>query len=141
MVAPEVPGAAALAEAVKEAASMKGWLQGDLEPQSKKAAAAVYGDEDDYSGRRTRVGLSNRSWQEVWRGQPREMLPYSYAAIDATFGWAPGTAWALHHGKPPPDPALSEVERLETDVEALRAEVQGLMRVVARFVGREGFDE
>lgn len=123
-MADKVPGARQLATAVKDATARNGWRQADLQPKSREAMA-----EDDPE--RQRVGLSERTWQDIWRGKKSiEMDSYSYAVIDRTLKWTKGTAWALHHGQEPPEAEPSRVHELEERVERLEAKLDSLIDIV-----------
>lgn len=123
-MAEQVPGARQLATAVKDATARNGWRQADLEPKSREAMAEQDGD-------RTRIGLSERTWQDIWRGKKSiEMDSYSYATIDRTLGWTEGTAWALHHGDEPPEAAPSRVAELEDRIERIEAKLANLTELI-----------
>lgn len=134
-MATEVPGAEALGEAVREATARKGWRQSELERRSREAMLELDGDATE----RSRVGLSNRTWQDLWRGSKRiEMESYSYAVIDQTLGWTRGTAWAIHHGQEPPEVSADALDELRAEVDELRAEVRGLVEMLPSLLGRVG---
>lgn len=140
-MAEQVPGAKQLATAVKDATARNGWRQADLEPKSRETMAECDPD-------RQRVGLSERTWQDIWRGKKNvEMDSYSYATIDRTLDWPAGTAWALHHGDEPPAAKPTRVEEIEARLEALearqtaewqelRAQLRGIAELIPLIIGQ-----
>lgn len=119
-MAKQVDGGERLGEAVKDAAASRGWRQSDLEGRSRDAVA-------DHSVDRTRVGLSERTWQDIWRGKKTaEMDAYSYFCVDSTFEWPNGTARALHHDRQPPTADRADLAVLRDEVEVLRKTVEHL---------------
>lgn len=125
-MATEVTGAQTLAAAVKDATARNGWRQSDLQEESRLAMADA--DED-----RVRLGLSERTWQDIWRGKKTiEMDSYSYATVDRTLSWIPGSAWALHHDQEPPadqdkvDLMLAEIEGIRGELHEMRGLVDEL---------------
>lgn len=94
-------------------------------------------------GRRTegKVGLSQRSWDGLWRAEmDTERFDTTYATIDATLKWAPGTARALHCGEEVPaqqNASPDGLASLREEVSELAERVDVLASLVLRKLGRE----
>lgn len=125
------PGAKPLADLVQQATSGKGWRRVDLARHS-------YAVMEPHSEGRKRIGLSNRTWEKVWRADDNDqkMDDYSYVTIDKTLDLPPGTSRAVHLGEEPPEFDQVELRELRAEVDGLREQMRGMMELLTTLLGR-----